>query len=79
MTLAREDINSKENLEIYKRNELLEKLAKEKNVAFVDVNSKLKEGMKNKTKKEWMHLTFDDLHLNELGNIIVGKEIMDVY
>ena len=79
MTIANEDINSDENREVDNRNKLLEEIAKKENLTFVDVNFPLKKELKNKTENEELHLTVDNLHLNELGNTIVADEIVKHY
>lgn len=79
MTIANEDVNSQENQELDYRNKLLVEIAKQENIKFIDVNSPLKEELKNKTEGEELHITVDDLHLNELGNTIVANEIVKNY
>ena len=79
MTITNEDLNTQENQEVDYRNKLLVEIAKQENIKFVDVNSPLKEELKNKTEDEELHLTVDNLHLNELGNTIVADEIVKNY
>lgn len=76
LTIISEDINSTTNREIDKYNEFLQKLANERSILYIDLNSVMKDELKKHKTGEKNILTLDGVHLNDRGNSIIAQKIV---
>ncbi len=76
ITIVTEDVNSDANLQIDQYNEFLKELCAKKNVQMIDLNTELKNELK-KHENENDIVTYDGIHLNELGDTILANKIMN--
>lgn len=76
LTVISEDIKNSKNKKVAKYNKTLGKIAKEKNVQLIDINTQLwNEINKNDTHGGIVTIP-DGVHLNEKGNEILSKKIV---
>ena len=77
LTVISEDINAPENKKIAAYNKMLEKIAKEKNVQLIDINTSLWNEINNHENHGGIVTVSDGVHLNEKGNEILSKKIVN--
>ena len=76
LTIIDEDLNSIKNETILEYNNFLNLFANENSILYIDVNKELRNVLKKKNPAQVENiLTYDGVHLNPLGNKIVGNKI----
>ncbi|MCR5261867.1 MAG: hypothetical protein K6C94_08540 [Candidatus Gastranaerophilales bacterium] len=76
LTVISEDIKAPKNKKIAKYNKMLEKIAKEKNVQLIDINTPLWNEINKYDKHGGIVTIPDGVHLNEKGNDILSKKVV---
>jgi len=77
LTLISEDIEAPLNKQIDEYNSFLKEFAQEKSILFIDLNSEMKNELKQH--KGENILTEDGVHLNDRGNTLVSNKILKDY
>ncbi len=75
LTIIGENTDSSMNKTINKYNDFLAQFAKEHSILLIDLNSEMKEALKNKKSSSNLLTKPDGVHLNERGNTLIARKI----
>ena len=76
LTVITENSKARKNKKIAKYNKMLTKIAKEKDVQLIDINTSLWNEINKHDKHSCIVTTSDGVHLNENGNDILSKKVV---
>lgn len=79
LTIIGENTDSSMNKTIDKYNEFLSDFAKEHSILLIDLNSEMKNALKNKKSASNLLTKPDGVHLNERGNTLIARKIVNEY